>query len=133
MTDPVKGIRVDEDDPWDEMLRAGFARLAEQPVDRGPEAGELWARAAVVRRLEAQSILDPQETSSSLVWGPLVGALTALLLVAAIWFLSGAGLPQVTSGGSGDVLFLVLAIVVGSVGVVGLAACSSLALLWNDL
>lgn len=117
-----------DESSWDDALRAEFERLAEEPVGRGPDAGELWARAEVVRRLESQSPAVPEATST-LVWGPLVGAVAALLVVLTIGF----GTSWAAADASGGALTAALGIVVGSLFVLGLAACSSLALLWNDL
>ena len=125
-----KTTRYEAADAGDDLLRSEFARLSKQPVGRGPEAGELWARAEVVRRLESQSLDGREGVSAPAIWAPLAGALAALLLVAAAWLAFGAGH---TAEGSGNALGLVLGIVVGSLGVLTLAACSSLAILWNDL
>lgn len=112
-----------------DVLDPEFQRLAKQPIGRGPEAGELWARAEVVRRLESQPALGP-ERSPSVVWGPLAGALAALVAVAGIWLSLGWNLPAADAS---EALVSTVGIVVGGLGVLGLAACSSLALVWHEL
>jgi len=119
------------DDKRHEMLDAEFHRLAQQPVGRGPEADELWARAEIARRLESQPVIGSgSELSLSAVWSPLVGACVALLAALGLWVAFGSHSPSAEAGGA---LAATLGIVLGSLGVLALAACSSLALLWHDL
>lgn len=128
----MKPHRTDQNEEQElrDFLNSEFGRLADQPVGRGPEAGELWARAEVVRRFESQQALGAEAVSPSIVWGPLVGALAALVVAAGLWLLFGSTTPTLDAG---DAFVTTLGIVVGSVGVLGLAACSSLALLWHEL
>lgn len=113
-----------------DFLDSEFGRLAEQPVGRGPEAGELWARAEIVRRFESQQTLGVEAVSPSIFWGPLVGALAALVVAAGLWLLFGSKTPTLDAS---DALVTTLGIVVGSVGVLGLAGFSTLALIWDEL
>ena len=121
---------LNEDQKRHAWLDSEFRQLAEQPVGRGSEAGELWARAEVVRRIESQPLVGSETVSSSIVWGPLAGALAALVVAAGLWLAFGSGMSPTDAS---DALVTTLGIVAGSLGVLGLAACSSLALLWNEL
>lgn len=106
-----------------------FADLANQPVGRGPAAGELWARAEVVRRFSAQpgSAADDRSRASwATLLGPLAGALVALAVVVVVSLALSTDAAVENSS-------RILGLVVGSAGVLVLGACSSLALLWNEL